>query len=305
MTEVILNVVFLETNKGGRQFIWNCYTYRHDNKRDTWISWKCVDNVHKRRRTDKAGQCTQQSTRPNCSRGQKDTQCHLFRSKTELKPIPSIDDEEISKWMPRPGKQLQNYQLLTLKWRRCTEHAKNTLPSIPSTRTSIQIDGKFRLTTSQEQYLQADDGDIDKIQLCSTTENILHLCAAETIYCYGTFYTAPPILNQIFNIHAYVGDVMLPLVFSLQPKRDTATYNRLFAILKDIASRHNLNFSPRRVSLDLECVSRNAAAYTFPTTELQGCLFHYAKAIWRKTQECGLQTDNEDVFNLVINYADI
>ena len=27
-----------------------------------------------------------------------------FRAKTELKPIPSIYDEEISKWMPRPGK---------------------------------------------------------------------------------------------------------------------------------------------------------------------------------------------------------
>jgi hypothetical protein len=39
----------------------------------------------------------------------------------------------------------------------------------------------------------------------------------------------------------------------------------------------------------------NAAAYIFPTTELQGCLFNYAKAIWRKHQECGLQTDNEDV----------
>ena len=112
-------------------------------------------------------------------------------------------------------------------------------------------------------------------------------------------------LSQIFNIHAYVGDVMLPLVFSLKLKRDTFTYNIFFVIPKDIASRHNLNFSPRRVSLDLECVSRNAAAYTFPTTELQGCLFHYAKAIWRKTQECGLQTDNEDVLNLVINYANI
>ena len=48
-----------------------------------------------------------------------------------------------------------------------------------------------------------------------------------------------------------------------------------------------------------------AATYTFPTAELQGCLFHYAKAIWRKTQECGLQTDYKDVINLVINYVNI
>jgi len=111
--------------------------------------------------------------------------------------------------------------------------------------------------------------------------------------------------DQIFTIHAFVGDVMLRLVFSVLPKRYIATYNRFFTLLKDMASRHNLNFSPRRVSLDLESASRNAATYTFPTAELQSCLFHYAKAIWRKTQECGLQTDYKDVINLVINYVNI
>jgi hypothetical protein len=74
--------------------------------------------------------------------------------------------------------------------------------------------------------------------------------------------------NQIFTIHACVGDVMFALVFSLLPKRDTATYNIFFTLLKDIASRHNLNFSPRRVSLNFECASRNAATDTFPSAEL-------------------------------------
>jgi hypothetical protein len=75
----------------------------------------------------------------------------------------------------------------------------------------------------------------------------------------------------------------------------TATYNRLFIILKDIASRHNLNFSPRRVSLDFDCASRNAATDTFPSAELLRFLFHYAKTIWRKTQYGGLQTAYKDV----------
>ena len=39
-----------------------------------------------------------------------------------------------------------------------------------------------------------------------------------------------------------------PLVFSLLPKRDTATYNRFFTLLKNIAIRHNFNFSPTRVN---------------------------------------------------------
>jgi len=103
-------------------------------------------------------------------------------------------------------------------------------------------------TISQEQFLQADDGDIDKILPFSTTENLLHLCAAETIYCDGTkkctIYTTLQMFDQIFTIHALVGDVMFPLVFSLLPGRDTATYNKFFTLLKDIASRHNFNFIP-------------------------------------------------------------
>jgi hypothetical protein len=88
---------------------------------------------------------------------------------------------------------------------------------------------------------------------------------------------------QILAIHSFVGDAMLRWYSPYYPKETlTATYNRFFTLLKDIASRHNLNFSPRRVSLDFECASRNAATDTFPTAELYGCLFHYLKTIWRK-----------------------
>lgn len=49
------------------------------------------------------------------------------------------------------------------------------------------------------------------------------------------------------------------------------------------------------MSLDFECASRNAVSHVFPNAELKGCLFHYAKAIWKKTQEYGLQTQYKDV----------
>ena len=75
----------------------------------------------------------------------------------------------------------------------------------------------------------------------------------------------------------------------------TATYNRFFTLLKDISSRHSLNFSPRRVTFDFECASRNAATDTFPSADLLRFLFHYAKTIWRKTQNGGLQTAYKDV----------
>ena len=66
--------------------------------------------------------------------------------------------------------------------------------------------------------MKADDEDIDKIHVFSTTENLLHLCAAETIYCEGTFYTAPPMFVQILAIHSFVGDAMLRWYSPYYPK---------------------------------------------------------------------------------------
>ena len=100
--------------------------------------------------------------------------------------------EELSKLRDAPwDAQIREIaaKLLTFEAKKSSLYRthQHTLPPIPSTRPSIQLEGKFRLTTSQEQFTQADDGDIDKILIFSTTANLLHLCAAETIFCDGTF----------------------------------------------------------------------------------------------------------------------
>ena len=158
------------------------------------------------------------------------------------------------------------------------------LPPVPTTRPDINLEGKFRETTSGEPFLQAEDGDINKILNFTTADNISHLCNADRIYCDGTFYTAPPI-----------GSAMFSLLFTLLPKRDKHTYTRLFTLLKEICQRHNQTFSPTSVSLDFECASRNATVEAFQAAALEGCLFHYCKAIWKQTQEFGLQRDYKDL----------
>ena len=192
MAGAILNVEFLETNRGGRQLIWNGYTYRQNNKRDTWISWKCVD------KNCRTTMCTRDDVPTKLGNvhnhipdraaveGRKILSVIRLRDKTELKPIPSIYDEEISKlrdapWDAQTREIAVNLPTFDTKKSSLYRTCQKTLPPIPSTRPSIQLEGKFRLTTSQEQFLQADDGDIDKILILSTAENILHLCAAETI----------------------------------------------------------------------------------------------------------------------------
>ena len=77
----------------------------------------------------------------------------------------------MSHGIPRPGK----YQKLSVF------RTHQRLPPVPSTQPAKLLEGKCRLTTNQEQFLQPYDGDIDNILIFSTTENILHLCVAETI----------------------------------------------------------------------------------------------------------------------------
>lgn len=313
MAGALLHVEFLETNRGGRHLLWNGYTYRQNNKRDTWISWKCLD------KNCRATLCTrddvpskigqQHNHQPDRAavEARKIINTVKSRAKTELKPLPSIYDEEITKLRDAPwDAQTLDIasKLPTFESKRSSfyRNRQKVLPPIPNDRATVQLDGKFRHTTSGEPFLQADDGDIDKLLIFATSENIQHLCSVDRIYCDGTFYTAPPMFDSIFTIHAFVGTAMFPLVYSLLPKRDTATYVRLFTLLKQIANRQNINFEPNSVSLDFECASRNAVTQIFPAAELKGCLFHYTKAIWKKTQECGLQTeyrDNPDVNRLV------
>ncbi|CAG2207012.1 unnamed protein product [Mytilus edulis] len=130
--------------------------------------------------------------------------------------------------------------------------------------------GKFRQTTSSEPFLQADDGDINKLLIFTTAENLRQLCTEDTVYWDGTFYTASPMFDSIFTIHVFVGTAMIPLVYSLLRQRDAYTYIRFFNLLKNITNQHNLNFQPDRVSLDFECASRNAVSHVFPNAELKG-----------------------------------
>ena len=93
MVGAILNVEFLQTNKGGRQLIWNGYTYSQNNKRDTRISWKCVD------KNCRATMCTRDDVPTKLGNahnylpdrdaveGRTILSAIRFRAKTELTPI--------------------------------------------------------------------------------------------------------------------------------------------------------------------------------------------------------------------------
>lgn len=184
------------------------YTYRQNNKIETWISWKCTH------RNCKATICTRDDTLSKIGQphnhlpdraaveGRRILSIIRNRARDELAPLPSIYDEEITKLRDAPwdaqsrevASKLPTFHTVKSSLYRSRQ---KMLPPVPTTRPEIQLEMKFRQTTSGEPFLQAENGDINKILIFSTLENIHHLCNADRIYCDGTFYTAPHVFDSI------------------------------------------------------------------------------------------------------------
>lgn len=105
-----------------------------------------------------------------------------------------------------------------------------------------------------------------------------------------------PMCLTVFSTPMHLSDQLCSLYYSHSYQRETKTHTSDSSI-----------FSKRYagVSLDFECALRNAVVETFPTAELKGCLFHYCKAIWKKTQEYGHQRDYKDLqeVNILVRRA--
>ena len=87
------------------------------------------------------------------------------------------------------------------------------LPPLPATRNAINLQDKWRETTTGDQFLLADDGDNNKILVFGTADNLRHLSNANTIFGDGTFYASPVLFKQLYTLHALIDNDMYPLIF--------------------------------------------------------------------------------------------
>ncbi|XP_048254795.1 uncharacterized protein LOC125381649 [Haliotis rufescens] len=96
---------------------------------------------------------------------------------------------------------------------------RSTLPPLPAHRRDLVIPDQFQTLGAGKQFLLINDGDDNKILGFSTTSNLRFLCAADTIYGDGTFYVTPRLFYQLYTLHAFVTNKMVPLVFLLLPDK--------------------------------------------------------------------------------------
>lgn len=87
------------------------------------------------------------------------------------------------------------------------------------------------------------------------------------------------------------------------PNRLKKTYVSIFTILKE-----KFGISPVNIIIDFEKGLLMALNQVFPETSIQGCVFHFSQAIWRKIQNDGLTklyTDDVDFKQLIRNFLNV
>ena len=128
-----------------------------------------------------------------------------------------------------------------------------------------------------------------------TQEFLAMLCSLETVYMDGTFYSCPNHFYQLYTLHGEFkfgnNTNMIPHLFVLLPSKKKSVYLRMFAMIKSSAIDAHLVFNPANFQIDFEHAMISAIKTSFPHSQIHGCFFHYAQAIWRKVQFLKLTND--------------
>lgn len=98
----------------------------------------------------------------------------------------------------------------------------------------------------------------------------------------GTFRLVPQLFSQLYTIHGFWMDKVMPLAYCLLPDKFKSTYVAVLEKLKQAAIENGMTFYPPWIMLDFESSALVAVKEVFPTTELKGCYFHFTQCIFRK-----------------------
>jgi len=134
--------------------------------------------------------------------------------------------------------------------------------------------------------------------LIFSTERNLDILSRATDWAMDvTFDAAPMLFTQVYSIHATFMERTLPLVYALLPNKNQATYQTLFAEIKNLTRQ---NARPERVITDFELAAMNGFSQEYPNVQQRGCFFHFSQNVYRRIQRAGLQAEYVDDADFVL-----
>jgi hypothetical protein len=97
------------------------------------------------------------------------------------------------------------------------------------------------------------------------------------VFADATFHTAPKPFKQLLNILVSYKGVVLPVFHILMTAKPYGLYRGILERLKSLYP----SFRPTYVNTDFEGALIKAIRLTFPRAVINGCWFHYARALLR------------------------
>jgi hypothetical protein len=97
------------------------------------------------------------------------------------------------------------------------------------------------------------------------------------VFADATFHTAPKPFSQVFNILVSYKGVVLPIFHILMTSKLNGLYRAIFERVKE----NFPSFKPTFVNTDFEGALIKSIKQVFPRAIVNGCWFHYKKALHR------------------------
>ncbi|KFD51882.1 hypothetical protein M513_07211 [Trichuris suis] len=100
-----------------------------------------------------------------------------------------------------------------------------TRPPNPTSMRGVDLPMNYTMTKRGEVFIH-DSGaeDEERVLIFSTQEKVRHLSASGTLFCDGTFKTAPTQFALLFTVHGVVLGYPVPLVYALTMRKREQTY---------------------------------------------------------------------------------
>lgn len=197
------------------------------------------------------------------------------RAEQETAPAPEIYRQEILKLAQYPGSaaRMPAYDSVSTTMYR---DRHSNMPPLPTSLQALVVPPQFCQTLAGQPFLMC-SGTGNKFLLFTTADNLTRLCSSTTIYMDGTFDTAPHLFTQLYTIHAFVGERLIPFVFALLADKTANTYTEMFTALRQCCNQHGQQLQPGTIMTDFESSVIPVIQQEFPASRHKGCHFHFTQ----------------------------
>ena len=141
-------------------------------------------------------------------------------------------------------------------------------------RAELNIPSQLRKTIAGCNFHMFSSANND-IVFFSSEENIRRLSSKSHWCADGTFKSVPKIYTQIFTIHGFEGDKLIPYVYCPLSSKTRAIYSQVFRSLKYKADSLDVLLMPNLFTCDFESGLISSIKTVFLTTRIRGCYFHF------------------------------